>query len=388
MVIMGASESGQWAAGRWQRERAGDLGEWRSSQGSLALLQLSTLCEAISDTVFRMASSADALGGRLPDVLGRCDELAFSDGDEVAAYMLLHLADRYGRVTQVLERLFTARHLPIRRRSLSVLEVGSGPAPGLYAVHDFYDDLVLWAQTTGQQVEFTSVTQARAIDRGPAWGWLLHRLSEKLQELRRELPGFAGAFPYRVAYPNLTGFSPIREHVRELDHQAQTIANDFDRADEPISRGLARQLAQKEGIGTPSAYDVVIMCNFLTDETATVRFRDEIRSLALDLTPGGLFIVLGSADRKYQEIWGDVRRLLRGTGLQELGGFREPIAANPDPGRAAQIRRQVCGDLGTIQRGGGTLPPRLAALNETSSFPEFQALMWKNQRPRKQGARR
>lgn len=90
----------------------------------------------------------------MPPTRGRCDDLCFLDYDEAAAYMVQHLTDRYGRVTQVLERLFAAGHMPMRRRQMSVLEVGAGLAPGLYATRDFYADLALWAKATGQQIEF------------------------------------------------------------------------------------------------------------------------------------------------------------------------------------------------------------------------------------------
>ena len=391
----------RWAAGRWQREHAQSLDEWRKSGASLATPHLTTLCRAVNETARELSSDPHALGAKLPPTRDRLDDLWFQDYDEAAAYTVQHLTDRYGRVTQVLERLFGAGHLPLRLRQMSVLEVGAGQALGLYAARDFYADLALWAEATGQQTEFVPVTHMHALDRGEAWGRLLHRLSERLVSLRSALPGSPGALPFRVEYDNLAGFSPIREHVTALDHVAALLSADFDRADEPITPGTARRFAEEDGVDKPSAYDLVVMCNFLTTEGSVKKatedgvkedFRAELRQLASSLTPGGLLIVIGASPRrkksKYARIWSELRALMRGVGLTELRGFEKPIPANPKPEWATVIRQQRQEILDEL-RGIDALPAKAAGWRATDPFTQFQALIWKNQRPpRKSPSRR
>ncbi|MFJ5836618.1 hypothetical protein ACIQGO_07570 [Streptomyces shenzhenensis] len=381
------TESRSWGAGLWQRTSIASLDEWRSSSRSLLQPHLKSLCAAI-DTLASATDNPAAVAARMTQVLDRCDDLEFRDPAEVTAYMILHLADRYGRVTQILERLFSAGHLPIRRRQLSVLEIGAGPAPALYAVHDFYDDLALWAQATKQQVEFAPATAMRALDRGPAWSRLLHQLSEEIHQIRREIPTFSGTLPFGVTHPDFREFSVLREHVRELESKAQAIADDFDRDDEPVSPGYARMLAQEEGVRAPSAYDLVVMCNFITNQSDVEFFRKEIRDLSDGLTPGGLLIALGSAAKKYGPIWADLKQLLQNTGLTPLALFKEPITANSDPARAELIRHQVRSSLNAVHREGGSLPAKLGDPNKAyRKFPKFQALIWKNQNPPRRGRR-
>ncbi|WP_217182232.1 hypothetical protein [Streptomyces sp. AC495_CC817] len=387
MAVDEGAEPRPWSAGLWQRTSAASLNEWRSSSRSLLQPHLKSLCSAIN-TVASSTDTPEAVAARLAHVLDRCDDLEFRDPAEVTAYMILHLADRYGRVTQILERLFTAGHLPLRRRRLSVLEIGAGPAPALYAVHDFYDDLALWAQTTRQQVEFAPATEMSALDRGPAWSRLLHHFSEEIHQVRREVPTFSGTLPFGVTHPDFTEFSVFREHVRALESKAQLIADEFDRDDETISPGFARMLAQEEGVRTPSAYDLVVMCNFLTNQGTVALFRKEIRGLAHSLTPGGLLIVLGSATERYSPIWADLKQLLQNTGLTPLALFEEPIAANSDPARAALIRHQVRSSLNAVHREGGSLPAKLGDPDKAyRKFPKFRALIWKNQNPPRRGRR-
>jgi ribosomal protein RSM22 (predicted rRNA methylase) len=74
-------------------------------------------------------SSLAEIAPRLPEVLQDCDRLTFDTDAEVRAYAALHLVDRYGRVLQVLEYLFTIGRLPLRHGGIAALEVGAGPAP-------------------------------------------------------------------------------------------------------------------------------------------------------------------------------------------------------------------------------------------------------------------
>ncbi|MEU5348293.1 hypothetical protein AB0H18_47220 [Streptomyces sp. NPDC020766] len=286
-------------------------------------------------------------------------------------------------MTHVLEQLFTAGHLPIRRLKLAALEVGAGPAPGLSAIRDFYDDLTVWAQRTNQPVDFAPLTHAFAMDKGPAWEALLHDLWERINELRLQSLGYMGSGLYQVQYSDFTDFSAIQEHTRALESSVRIIEDDFDRAGECISRASARQWAQEEGVHVPSAYDLIVMSNFLTDPQAAKRFSKEIRRLASSLTPGGLIVVLGGQARFYEGLWADLGRLLGGAGLTPLKAFDNPIPSRHDSRWAEQIQAQRHRDLEAIRRDGGTLPRSLENTDEPYRIREFSALVWKNQQPAK-----
>lgn len=378
---------GQWTASRWQRAHAAEFAAWRASEHSLALQQLSTLCEAISVTTLSWAGRPSALAPVLPDVLSKCNRLHFDSDAEVAAYTLLHLADRYGRVTQVLERVFAAGHLPIRRRRLSVLEVGAGPTPGLYAAHDFYDDLCRWAETTEQEVELTPVTMLHALDKGAAWGLLLHHLSEHVGAARRHFINLDSNLHYGTRYADLAGFSAREIYNRELSSLTRAIV--YEDGDDLINHHLiAQELAQDGGLRVPSAYDVVIACNFFTTLELTERFEAEIRDLGRWLTPGGLLILMGSESDSYSKIWNKMRGILRRARLTPVSGFTDSIEANDDSVRAAVIRGRLAEDLQTIRDDGGGLPEVFDNVDLDTRFPRFRAMVWKNQRPRQAGRTR
>lgn len=162
-----------WRAGRWERAGAAAFLGRRRADSSFSNWQLQTVCEAVGAVIRRhmtTAGAADAVAAALGPTRVACDSLDFTLTEQALAYMVQHLADRDGRVSQLLERLLATGHLPLRKSRLTVLDVGAGPAPALYAAHDFYDDLRAWASGDSRDVEFTSATDMHALDRGGRLG--------------------------------------------------------------------------------------------------------------------------------------------------------------------------------------------------------------------------
>lgn len=69
------------------------------------------------------------------------DPNTYLNFDNVLAYCHIHFLSRYCRFYQVLEPLYAHGHLPMRHDQVRVLDVGTGPAPCLYALQDFYEQV-------------------------------------------------------------------------------------------------------------------------------------------------------------------------------------------------------------------------------------------------------
>jgi hypothetical protein len=285
------------------RDHADPWLTWRSSEDSLRHPRLIGIASTVSTVARRalLTPSADDIVARYTDILANCDRLNFDSDAETVAYLIWHLSDRYGRVLQVLDQLFAAGNLPLRRNRLSVMEVGAGPAPALFAIRDFYDDLRAFIATSRLGVEVAPARILHAIDRGPAWSWLLHRFSEELATHTPDADG--SVLPFQVTYPDLEGFSIRREHDAAIDRSAEAVRADFERGDDDISMHTARQFAMEDGNYPPSAYDFMVMCNFLTNNNITEKFATEIALLSTALTPGGLLIAIGAVGRQYPAVY-------------------------------------------------------------------------------------
>jgi hypothetical protein len=116
---------------------------------------------------------------RLPDVFSHCDEDIYDQPFAAEAYAFVYLVNRYRRFWDVLEALLRARALPVRDTALDVLDVGTGPAPALYAFNDFFEELrVFGGEATDCRRLRTPPPRLRSIEGSRAMVRLVHNLSE------------------------------------------------------------------------------------------------------------------------------------------------------------------------------------------------------------------
>jgi hypothetical protein len=158
------------SARRREIAAAPELLGWRDSTG-IAVGKMATFAQAVHQTIMAQGwwrSPLAEIAPLLPEALKNCDNLTFDTEAEVRAYAALHLADRYGRVLQVLEYLLAIGRLPLRRAGAAALEVGAGPAPALYAIRDFYEDLIQWPGR-GEEWSTGALRISDALDRGSGW---------------------------------------------------------------------------------------------------------------------------------------------------------------------------------------------------------------------------
>jgi len=308
-----------------------------------------TAVESISrDYLDWQGISASDIVSHLPPALTSCDKLRFADPNEALAYLILHLVDRYGRVTDVLERLLEHGWLPIRRRRLTVLDIGAGPAPAVYAATDMYTDLADWVTETSREIQMSRVTNAHVLDRGPVWDFILHQFSEQLMAARRREPNAIGVLPFRRTFHDLSGFTVHGAHHEARAAIQKRIVREYERDDEWISSEAAWELAYQEEAPVPSAYDLIVLCNFLTNTVMTDQLRTELHGIIRSLTPGGVLLVLGGIGGDYPSIYAEVTTMAQTAQLAIIDGFAEPIIANPDPIRRGLIRDQVRGDVARL----------------------------------------
>ena len=91
----------------------------------------------------RTERDAQQVWEAVPDVLERCNEQATYDKPGADwAYAWQHLLDRYVRTWVALEYLVEKSCIPMGKSGVSALDVGTGPGPSAFAIHDFYTAMV------------------------------------------------------------------------------------------------------------------------------------------------------------------------------------------------------------------------------------------------------
>ena len=149
------------------------------------------------------------------------------------------------------------------------------------------------------------------------------------------------------------------------------------------SSPAARNEAHAGRASVPSAYDLVFASNFLTQSETIDEFRHELSDLARSLTPGGLLVALGGKSAKYEKIWSEAERLMRGADVVPVREVDIVLPAHPDPERRQVILRQLIADRNRLRDLGAVLPRWMEELNSREKFPSFRVKAWQRQTGRR-----
>jgi hypothetical protein len=269
---------------------------------------------------------AEAFLCQLPRVLSRCDEPIYDDPWTADAYAYIHLLERYRRFWRALELLVDAAALPMREKPIHVLDVGSGPAPALFAVYDFYSGLRTFASEMGIAEFAISALEGHAIESSAAMHHIVHLMSE----IGRLAVGT------RVPLPDFEGFDPpaARWHVRS---KIATYMRDLEDASEAeISRELATHPAEWMD---SYRYNVCVFSNFLTQPTQLTQYRNELEQVVRALRPGGIVVIVGGTGKQYPGIFSQLDDLASSLGIKRMTEVPDCVPCDYIGPEAARIKR-------------------------------------------------
>lgn len=292
------------SARQWELQHAAWLESAADPLSARTGLQLE-MTRAVIASFARQVDSPElalAVAEELQASLGNCDDLVFDEAPASLAYLLWHQVDRYHRTFEALDLLFEKGALPLAKpsRPLRMLEVGSGPAPAGYAVVDYYAALATWSSQQAVSEGPSAFAVVHTLDRGDYWDRIIHQLSEHL--VWRPERSSVGRF-FQRTYEDLAGFD-----VRHLHNQAQTAAR---RArEDPDSDAMIDwfdEPAVDQPVGwaniPPSAYDLIVVSNFLTNRQILEGLADELQRLARSLVPGGVLLTMSGTSPAYRQLW-------------------------------------------------------------------------------------
>jgi hypothetical protein len=392
--------SGRVTARQWELQSAREWLAYRRDTNSDSAQCANDFCEAVTRLIVRAVGEDEGVAERVIAQLGltlsRCDELDFEEFDQTLAYALWHEVDRYHRVTQALDMLFERGVLPIAKptRQLRMLEVGSGPAPAAYATVDYFAALGAWTQQQATGFHTSGSVEVHTLDRGLAWGRLIHRLSEELLLVARSGLGRPLVLRDRffdVTYNDLRGFNPRELHNQTRDRRLARLLEptwaedddsfaDFDTWFAVSDRQLAEVLAARAA--PPSAYDLIVVANFITNDEMLQMLKPDVEVLARSLVPGGVLLILSAPSEKYTLIWDQIRDLAERAWLEH--DVDEVVGAHREPAIHAQVAGATINALRHLDRlapnalGAAQLPDAVraevdAALSVSAAAPIEEA---------------
>jgi hypothetical protein len=116
---------------------------------------------------------------RIPEVRTCCSVIGTFERPLAAeAYAYVHLLERYRRTWATLEYLSKVAVLPLGVNGVRVLDIGTGPAPSLYAIDDFYAALRAFADECHVEELRLPPPQLACVERSSSMVQLFHSFSE------------------------------------------------------------------------------------------------------------------------------------------------------------------------------------------------------------------
>jgi hypothetical protein len=271
-------------------------------------------------------------------VLKRCDENIYGLPFAAEAYAFVHLVDRYRRFWDVLEALLRVGALPVRETALDVLDVGTGPAPALYAVNDFFEEMRTFATGTADcQRLHTVPPRLRSIEDSKAMIHLVHNLSE--------FTGRPG--PFRPDRTKFEGFDPPAARVAKRERLIEELIDVWDYS-EPEAR-FQVQIDQADWQGI-DRYHFCIFSNFLTRVDDVLQRESELTHVFRALKPGGLVVVVGGSGSDYPRIYESIEGIAKKSNARRLGGVPNTIRCDYHNVEAEQIKQLYCSIFNAVEQ--------------------------------------
>jgi len=248
------------------------------------------------------------------DVLVNCDSINYDQPGRATAYIILHFLDRYHRFQLISLELLKQGLLPVRKLQTDILEIGSGPAPAMFAVAD----MLLLLRKFGEENHINRLTSIK----------FKFDYVESSKEFRKWLHAFLEFNNYnmnkerQIPYHHGTywNFHNLDFQKLELDLQQQLI-DEIVEEDEDTTRDYAQLEvdSQERGWKDTHRYNMVILSNFLTQPAQVDELRRELISISHALRNGGILVIVGARRGQYPQIYKRISCIFKNEKYIELG---------------------------------------------------------------------
>ena len=255
------------------------------------------LCERI-----RTPEQARDVWKAVPAVLCCCNEQATYEMRGAAeAYAWLHMLDRYVRTWLALERLVAKACLPMGKHGVRALDVGTGPGPAAFAIHDFYTAMVEFSKERDKP-RWRQTPHLTCVEFDENTNHFRHHFAEKLfEQSQRESEG---VFAMARALTDFGKLEPTRERKEYLQALRNAEEEYFDEGSGQWESTLVHLPYEANYISqSQHRYRLITFSNFLTNVKSAKCFEPNLVDVFRDANPGTVLLVLGGKGDPYPEVY-------------------------------------------------------------------------------------
>ena len=196
----------------------------------------------------------------------------------------------------ILLTLLHAGILPMRTKGVNVLDVGTGPAPSLYAIEDFYSAFLDFASENSIQELNTPEPTLEFIEDSRYMVWFIHHFSEYC----------CRNGPYHPMLWDFSSIDVVTKHRLDKERYIYQFSEEDD-----ITEELARLWVHENEPWWNENwhYNFVIFSNFLTQLHQITELTNEIEAVFRSLRHGGIVIVVGGTGNQYPDLYTGIEQM-------------------------------------------------------------------------------
>ena len=248
-------------------------------------IELASLLKDFLNGIYEEPELICEISCQLENVLKNCDSISYNERGASEAYAIVHFLDRFHRFQLIYRALDEQKIMPMPKRKIDILDVGTGPGPSMFALSDFYKNKIeeLNIENMSFNIDY--------VERSESFRNWLHHFTEyvnayTLSKKKWDVPYHHGSFL----------------DFKDLEfNQSQAHFNDWG-----DGRTYVKYYVKKY------RFDLIIFSNFLTTKEQVNNFSEEIIKCMQFLRNKGRFIVVGarSSSEKYKEVYDAISEIL------------------------------------------------------------------------------
>ena len=261
------------------------------------------------------SESAYSVWASVSAVISRCnDQSTYSMNGAAVAYAWLHLLDRYVRTWVALKYLVKTGFLPFAKHGVNVLDIGTGPGPSAFAIHDFYSSMAKFADLTNN-VKWKQLPDITCVEFEKSTNSFRHHLAEFIfQEDKYHSKSILAMCSY------LSDFGSLEPRVERQNLQRELRWSEdiyFDEAANEWTSELQYSADEANDIAQSlHRYRLIVFSNFLTAVGNVKNFESNLVDIFSDAQPGTVILVIGGKGGAFPEIYCFVNDLAKSAGFE------------------------------------------------------------------------
>ena len=252
-----------------------------------------------------------------PAVLASCDEKETFDMPGAAlAYSWLHLLDRYVRTWRALEILLETNCIPMGRYGVRVLDVGTGPGPSSFAIHDFYSSMTEFARTM-DKARWEQLAEIECVELDCRTNNLRHNLAKIVSAMSPSQP--QSVLAMCSAFPDFGRIRPAKERKEEFERLRWSEYSYYD--DERGTEGSELMYSASEANRIAQSlrrYRLLAFSNFLTTVDTVREFEQNLRDTFYDADAGTVILIVGGKGPQYPDVYKSLEELAVPAGFRPV----------------------------------------------------------------------